>query len=595
MNSSQILEFRQNNASNVIQNGDWNNILKKPITINEGDVVRLQSAFIDTRKSSTQSLIIPDDITINITISKYFTDWTNDEENKINYVTTTGSTDLLKYLGKLFIPTKLIPSQDLLDCKIMKSVEYIATDTAQPITVTYKYNNSNKLTVYTNSKLIAPTSGGVYIDNLDLIFDNTAGSPFLIMNTTQELADAGWRIKQQNVENLPDGTNLYEPWQFNIQTTIKAGVYSPDELAIIFSKQISQNPDFQQTDPILFEWAPTYNYLLSVSGEFSQFFLQDGNNPDGTQVNRVEKTVMISTPVDHLFEFKPGDTEYNQGSYFIGTNQFALQYNTDIEKFQFTFTHFPMFDDETGTNIVVRYNANLLDNDWTLVNKNSGVVMNGIYCEDTNGNKINFFEEYLGFDIPSIISKIYLNRTGKIFGDITDSLVYSVNLQEGVNITGAYTGIDTIVIKGKNTWYQAQLLGVDKDDEAIQSWDATSTDTNTIDASVPLSLLLAEQYSHFFIDMNLKFSNSMIGSEDIYNNVQAIVNKYESYGGYVAGDSSSAIEYLHKGSPIVLQGAKVRILNSDHELDDELGSDNTVFIQVIKNINPKTGVDVFNS
>jgi hypothetical protein len=95
--------------------------------------------------------------------------------------------------------------------------------------------------------------------------------------------------------------------------------------------------------------------------------------------------------------------------------------------------------------------------------------------------------------------------------------------------------------------------------------------------------------------MNLKFSNSMIGSEDIYNNVQAIVNKYESYGGYVAGDSSSAIEYVHKGNSIMLQGAKVRILNSDHELDDELGSDNTVFIQVIKNINPKTGVDIFNS
>ncbi len=61
-----------------------------------------------------------------------------------------------------------------------------------------------------------------------------------------------------------------------------------------------------------------------------------------------------------------------------------------------------------------------------------------------------------------------------------------------------------------------------------------------------------------------------------------IITKYYSYGSYAYGESDAAIQYIHKGAPIQLKSVRVRLLKSDMKLDENLGDDNTIIMQVIK-------------
>ena len=80
----------------------------------------------------------------------------------------------------------------------------------------------------------------------------------------------------------------------------------------------------------------------------------------------------------------------------------------------------------------------------------------------------------------------------------------------------------------------------------------------------------------------MKLQNELIGADDVYRNYSGIINKYYSSGSYVYGDESGAIVYEHKGMPLVLRSVKCRILTSDKIADPLLGSDNTIYMQVIK-------------
>ena len=70
MEKSTILKLRQQEASFIETNGSFSTTLQQKVLLEEGDVVKLHSAFIDT---TTESIIsIPDPIEISLTCIKYF-------------------------------------------------------------------------------------------------------------------------------------------------------------------------------------------------------------------------------------------------------------------------------------------------------------------------------------------------------------------------------------------------------------------------------------------------------------------------------------------------------------------------------------------
>jgi hypothetical protein len=60
------------------------------------------------------------------------------------------------------------------------------------------------------------------------------------------------------------------------------------------------------------------------------------------------------------------------------------------------------------------------------------------------------------------------------------------------------------------------------------------------------------------------------------------VGKYYQVSNYIIGDSDGAIQYQHRGMPLILRSIRIRILKSDKKQDLNLGSDNTIMFQLIK-------------
>ena len=77
-------------------------------------------------------------------------------------------------------------------------------------------------------------------------------------------------------------------------------------------------------------------------------------------------------------------------------------------------------------------------------------------------------------------------------------------------------------------------------------------------------------------------NNSFTGSSFNSNLIMGIVDNYYTTGNYTSATGGN-IEYTHYGEPVYISEVGVRILRPDGSLA-ELGSDNTVFLKINKQI-----------
>ena len=66
MSKNIIIESRQQNATTIINSGEWETVLSTPIEINDGDIVQVSKAFIDTVSEGDSKMVIPYDITLDL-------------------------------------------------------------------------------------------------------------------------------------------------------------------------------------------------------------------------------------------------------------------------------------------------------------------------------------------------------------------------------------------------------------------------------------------------------------------------------------------------------------------------------------------------
>jgi hypothetical protein len=284
----------------------------------------------------------------------------------------------------------------------------------------------------------------------------------------------------------------------------------------------------------------------------------------------------ISTDNSLRFEIAEGK------NYFIGSSQIALEYDTDSNKMVFQFLHFPMYDNVSGTNISVRYQYynNLDTNPIIATAKNGGILLTGLSSVDATGNSTNFWTDVLGFDLGVICVNSHAGYLTTVLGlsGLTQTLGPTTH---GINMTTGFAGIDTIVVKNQSKFYLEEPL-TSFDDNILSS---TINNTIALEASTTVQQLI-NRYSHYIIQTDIVFRNSFTGINS-YTNMNGIISKWYSSNNYTFSDGDGAIEYVHSGQPVFLKSVKVRILSSDKTIDPELGSDNTVFFQIIKATQPQ--------
>ena len=68
-------------------------------------------------------------------------------------------------------------------------------------------------------------------------------------------------------------------------------------------------------------------------------------------------------------------------------------------------------------------------------------------------------------------------------------------------------------------------------------------------------------------------------------NIASIVSRYYENNNYCNGSQADSVVYIHRGAPQSINNFRVRILDSTNKLATDIGSDNTIYIQINKQIN----------
>ena len=87
---------------------------------------------------------------------------------------------------------------------------------------------------------------------------------------------------------------------------------------------------------------------------------------------------------------------------------------------------------------------------------------------------------------------------------------------------------------------------------------------------------------YFFIEMVAGFNTFMVSDKQTSQNIHAVVNRYYNRGAYTSSTEADSVVYTHKGAPLILSSMRTRILLPNRTVPQNLGEDNTIFLEVIK-------------
>jgi hypothetical protein len=553
MNSNIILELREKDGVEI-SNGSYEVNLSVPITINEGDTILMKQCMIDTISTSNQ-LVIPDDITLIIHNGLYVNDWKIDETNKIEVILNNGDAGGAgSGYGGNHIPYKETGTAILPGYNFYTGWNYtVPSFSTDSVEVTYQYINSNGnlITFYSKLPKNYQSSNEKYFDPCSILAKT--GSFIIAYPPEQTLSKNGWISVGAQASTEPVTDAVFTPYIFESNITIAKGSYNPADLAISITEALSRNGNNLKT----------MNGIVDSSNNFlksSTLFDVGKPQPDGSTGTITNAIQYIADDGSRSFNFKTG------ANYWIGSSEIALEYDPATDKFNFTFLHMPQFNASGAITVLYEWQNGQVESNVFASAKNGGIFFEGLSAIDSKGNFFDFWSGVLGFDVSTLCVK-YTQLYNVL--NLPNSTILIPNFVDGQSTTSGFYGLASAVQVGGD-YFQAPALPVQ------------STIDNTLNIiSSKTTAELINTYSHFLIEGDLKFQNNMFGINTT-RNIQGIVSKYYSQGSYTFGDSSNSIQYTHTGNSLILKSVRIRILTSDKKLDPNIGDDNTVYFQIIK-------------
>lgn len=530
--STTVIELSQRQAQQVNENGDYYVKLHKTIPINNGDIIDIKSVYLDTVSQSENNIILEDNVIVHTINGLYRTDWYKDGITDIVYpggtIEPTGEDYVVYTLNQKgtlkevkFVANNVVGGENWgnIDVKFY----YIDFDTKTKKSLTVHVPEEN-LKTGVNSKTIN-------IHNVELI----VGS--LVLATPKQTMDYA-NTKFAGSTQTPNGPGIYQPALFNGTFTIPKGTYQPSELAEKITDLFALN-SVEGTSPI--------------------------NSPFLKNVN----DIVGPSPVN-CFNYKDKDKYANilkSSNILLGTNQVALIFNSVETKFEFTYLHFPLYDDKGNIVGGVKQKD---DSKYFNAGKNGGIFFTDLSTEyETLSTPIDLFGEIMGFNMETLLVGL---EDPKDVGGV-DYVYLKQNMGDGVNTTNGYVGIDALINKtGENTAYKAPTAAI------------LSTINQTIPIKAERAFNEGNNGGYFLVDIqsNGYRSGDLIDSNKVFSSISSIVSKYYSYKSYTV-DTSGSIPYQHIGIPFILSGFHIRILDQNKQIaSSKINDDNTIFLQIRK-------------
>ena len=590
-----LLELREANINsqkkldaNAIEiAGDYQVTLNERVTINEGDEISIKSVFCDSVDVNAEKIVIgADDATITIESGLYLYDWGfADSSNtytsqRFHYDTTVVPSGKTYYLAEeatrdgtmdeVFSFVLYADPQDegSWDPK-GKNKAVIALD--------YKdIHNSPKILYFEIKKDLIKVQGEFNVFEINRSFvENRLGMPLFIKagslkattNKTElkKMTDSGVYINKDGYNvglveiteftNISDTKQHFTPKTFTTTFSIPQGSYTPLDLSEAISDKLS-------------EVKPIGQDYIDAGRDFTDSNFLYGNNE--LLVGGGQPKYVASDGSD-IVQFATGT------NYWVGSSQVGLLFNQDTQKFNFQRTHSSIYS-EKGLSIIKTVGTGARR---FMANKTGGVWFSDLKPHSLWKNKLGF--ELNHASPTSLIIKE--NNTREVttgLSGLNNSFLSDLPLVEGLSITGDAVDLDALIFK--------------KIDSANdQFFDEAPSNFDTIDTagSNPIVIPAKDGFGSSENDGNIPYyqievdvgqsGNKKYGANKTNNKISAIISRYYSSDSYSSSmDNSGSVSYLHKGNPFQISKANVRILGPDGKLVTDIGSDNTVFVSIMK-------------
>lgn len=545
------LELKQNTSKLINSNGDYVSKVKE-LTIEEGDEIMLYKTYIDTQQSTSGRINLEQDLTIDL----HYGIWQQNFYNNEKIYSNTGMDGNIYVLNT----NTNIPGNVILT--ISFAYDGAGGESFGGIPVTFQYtsldNSQHKITF--NFPEENKDRSNTTTVNCDIAIK--AGTSLTLLTSAQTLSNAHMVNKFTTTTGPGSLQNTLTPTIFDTQILIPAGNYQPDRLAQIITDELTKNSaELNLTN------LPVTNPFLIPTNHANINFNNNNVELSGSVFvsNDLTKTYVYSTPRTY--------------QYWLGASQMALEY-LESGRFQFTFLHTPYYD--TNGDIAVNYiqkkdgSGVLIPNEFFIASSNGGVFFQGIHCTYADGTDVNFFGDLLGFDMDSLLVKYTSNNNMPIPFPVGSKGSIFSNLEFGQTITKASTYADLGILKNdpSNPFYRVTVTSSmpPSSDNLVES----------ITASKPISELSSYDFGYFMIEIGTNYNTELRNENTLNNMIKGVVGRYYEVNSYCQGASDSSFSYIHKGSPMVLNDFHIRILDSNRGLANNIGPDNTIFLQVIK-------------
>ena len=447
----------------------------------------------------------------------------------------------------------------------------------------------------------------------------TATSPNFKITTTAETFtnhNVDWQSIKVNYKKHTGSTGAKHivPQIFNVNFSLDAGNYTPTEIAKIITDKLNNveltGPVYLETSPAISQYPvntpllktilQNYNYISEKASSHKfpysteQLFISSTLNELNPETDGRVFFKYATTLMEEQKSAEGSEVFKNAEDRFVGTSQVALEYDNLAQKLKWTILHFPIYNnltaDDTLNNAttcaaynLVGFGSGHYKLEVGIATRYSGIAWTSLTAIDALGVKSNFWHD-IGLTSTTVQATTKGMRCD-YGGTATEDNSFTVVATDGVNITGALPGLDLPVIKN-NLLYTTPIRPNTAQTIPVIDYVGT-TDTTSIFASRTFNMA-PESEGYYLIEIGTNFKQAFLGGSATYmSGVQSIVNRYFTQNSYTSDQGAGSISYFHKGESQTLSEFSIRVLNPNFTVPTEtqLGMNNTIFIQVVKNKN----------
>lgn len=513
------IELSTFNSKEVLSNGEYTCTFP-PVEIPNGASVQITQAFLDSNLNGAyQNIVIPEDLTLSITFGIFYN----------NMPDANKSPSISKVPLDLYVARH----SDL----------SLLTDVFRVTIPKDNYTPIELANLITKQVVAVPPLK----DILDISY-----LPGYVMKTSDSNYSFPINVKSADASKAhPQDTIITE--LIAIDTPVDDIIFSkfpPGTKIIISYREQDQFPASFETT------LRTFNQdtgLLTFDEDPALQFLYMG--PDELPYTSI--SVSLKTPVQIRFYNQSDITDsWNfSKTVYIGTNQFALEFDTDSGKFQFTQTHMPMYSTPKNTGdqsqpccTVLNYTNSIGKTTYAAADVRTGVFF-------TDLQPASFWES-LGFDLKSLLVV-----------DDTKNHVLLTKLARGVNVTSQFYGFDGFISNCRH--YPApSLIDYEYITDVVISIDAEEQLPNG-------------DSGYYLIELKGLTTGYSTDNGDQLSSVMNIASKNYNQSGFITAYSDGSIPFVNTGEPFTLSSIKVRILDPiSKQVVNTLGPKNSIIIQV---------------